>query len=126
MDYVVKGILSGNPQHQICWLLTLRVPLVIVPVCRAHGVRVAYLYVIVKPKNIGREQGGFSDRNKLGAILLLFIVQRFDCCHRVRLVQVLVNFPNALIHCNARGFALISVVHSVIDTNVSPFPTLCG
>jgi hypothetical protein len=45
------------------------------------------------------------------AILLLFTIQRIDCCCRVRLVQVLVKFSNALIHFNAWGFALIPVVH---------------
>ena len=73
-NYVVKGILSGKPQHQICQALKLRVPLIIVPICRAHGVQVAYLYVIVELKHIEREQGGFSDWNKLVAILLLFIL----------------------------------------------------
>jgi hypothetical protein len=91
--------------------LKLRVPLIIIPVCWARGVQVAYLYAIVKPKHIGREQGGFSDQKKLVAILLLFIVQRIDCCHRVCLVKVLVEFLNAFIHFNAQGFALISVVH---------------
>jgi hypothetical protein len=110
-DYVVKGILSGNQQHQTCQALKLRVPLIIVPVCRARGVRVAYLYVIVKPMHIRREQGGSSDWNKLVATPLPFIVQRIDCCHRVCLVQVLVIFLNALIHFNARGLALIPVVH---------------
>ncbi len=108
---MVKDILSGNPQHQICQALKLRVPLIIVPVCRAHGVQVAYLYVIVKPEHIRREQGGFSDWNKLVAVLLLFILQRIDGCCKVCLVQVLIEFLNAFIHFNARGFALIAVVH---------------
>jgi hypothetical protein len=108
---VVKGVLSCNPQYHICRALKLRVPLIIVPVCQAHGVRAAYLYVIVEAKHIGREQGGLSNQNKLVAILLLFIVQRIDCCHRVRIVQVHVKFSNALIHFNARRFALIPVVH---------------
>jgi hypothetical protein len=70
-----------------------------------------HLYVIVEPKHIRREQGGFRNWDKLVAILLLFIVQRIECCHRVRLVQVLINFLNALIHFNAWGFTLIPVVH---------------
>ena len=74
-NYVVKGILSCNPQHHICQALELRVPLIIVPVCQAHGVQAAYLYVIVEPEHIGREQGGFSDWNKLVAVFLLFITE---------------------------------------------------
>ncbi len=35
------------------------------------------MYVIVKAKHIRRERGGFSNWNKLVAILFLFIVQRF-------------------------------------------------
>jgi hypothetical protein len=91
--------------------LKLRVTLVIVPVCQAHGVQVAYLYVIVEAKHMGREQGGFSNQNKLVVVLLLFIVQWIDCCHRVCLVQVFVKILNALIYFNAQGFALIPVVH---------------
>ncbi len=108
---MVKGILSSSLQHHICWALKLRVPLIIIPVCQAHGVQVAYLYVIVEAKHIGREQEGLSNWSKLVAILLLVIVQRIDCCCRVRLVQVLLIFLNALIHFNAQGFALIPVVH---------------
>ncbi len=54
----------------------LGVPLVIVPVCQTLGVRVADLYVIVEAKYIRREGGGFSNWDKLVAILFLFIVQR--------------------------------------------------
>jgi hypothetical protein len=58
--------------------MKFRVPLITVPVCRAHGVQVEYLYVIVEAKHIRREQGGFSDWHKLVAVLLLFIVQSDD------------------------------------------------
>ncbi len=58
---MVKGILSGNPQHHICRALELRVPLIIIPICWAHGVQVAYLDVIVEAEHIGREQEGFSN-----------------------------------------------------------------
>ncbi len=108
---MVKGLLSGNPQHHICWTLELRVPLIIVPVCRTHGVQVVDLYVIVGAKHIGRKRGGVSNWNKLVAVLLLFIVQRVNCCCRVCLVQVLINFLNALIHFNAWRFTLIPVIH---------------
>ncbi len=83
---MVKGILGGNLQHNIPWTLELGVPLVIVPIRRAHGVQVADLYVIVKAEHIGREGGGFSDLDKLVAILFLFVVQWVNCCHRVCLV----------------------------------------
>ncbi len=75
-NYVVKGVLGGNPQHHIHQTLELGVPSVIVPVCWTHGVRVADLYVIVKAKHIGREGGGFSNWDKLVAVLFLSVVQR--------------------------------------------------
>ncbi len=85
-------------------MLELGVPLVIVPVCQAHGAQVADLYVIVKTKHIGREGGGVCDWGKLVAILFLFVVQQVNCCCWVCLVQVLVEFLNALIHFGAWRF----------------------
>ena len=97
--------------HHIRQTLELEIPLVIIPVHQTHGVQVADLYVIVKAEHIGREGGGFSDLDKLVAILFLFVVQWVNCCHRVCLVQVLVEFLNALIHFGAWRFTLIPVIH---------------
>ncbi len=108
---MVKGVLSGNPQHIICPTLELRVSLIIIPVCQAHGVQVTYLYVIVEARHIGKEKGGFSNQDKFLAMLFLFIVHWINCCCRVRLVEVLVEFSIALIHFDAGRFALISVIH---------------
>jgi hypothetical protein len=110
-NYVVKGILGSNPQHHIHLTLEFGVPLVIILICRAHGVQVADLYVIVKAKHIGKEGVGVSDWDKLVANLFLFLLQWVSCCHRVCLVQVLVDFLNALIHFGAWRFPLIPVIH---------------
>ncbi len=81
------------------------------PICRAHGVRVAEWYVIVKTKHIRGEGGEGSNRDKLVSILFLFIVQWVNCFHRVCLVKVLLEFLNALIHFDAWRFTLIPVIH---------------
>ncbi len=75
---MVKGVLGGNLQHRIHWALELRVSLVIVPVCQAHGVQVADLYVIVKTEQIGGESGGVSIWDKLVSILFPFVIQRVN------------------------------------------------
>ncbi len=67
--------------------------------------------MIVEAKHIGREGGRFSNRDKLVAVLFLFVIQRVNCCRRVCLVQVLVKFSNALIHFGAWRFTLIPVIH---------------
>jgi hypothetical protein len=108
---VVKGILCGNPQNHISRALELGVPLVILPVHRAHGVQVANLYVIVKTQHIGGEGVWVNNRDKLVSILFLFVVQRVNCCCGVCLVKVHVEFLNALVHFGAWRFALIPVIH---------------
>ncbi len=108
---MVIGILGDNPQHHIHRTLELEVPLVIVPVCRAHGVQVAYLYVIVKAKHIQKEGGGVCDQDKLVAILFRFVVQQINCCCGVCLVHVLVELSNVLIHFGDWRFTLIPVIH---------------
>ncbi len=108
---MVKGVLGGNPQHHIRWALELGVPLVILPICWAHGVQVAHLYVIVKTKHIGGEGGWVSNWDKLVSILFLFFTQWINCCCRVCLVKVLIEFSNALIHFGAWRFTLIPVIH---------------
>jgi hypothetical protein len=113
----------GNPQHHIRWTLELGVPLVIVPVCWAHGVQVADLYVIVKTKHIGGEGGGVSSWGKLVSILFLFVVQWVNNCHGDCLVKVLVEFLNALIHFGAWRFTLIPVIHCHRH-KFSPLPPL--
>ncbi len=72
---MVKGLLGGSLQCHIHQTLELGIPLVIVPVCRAHGVQVADLYVIVKTKHIGREGDEVSNQDKLVRILFVFSVQ---------------------------------------------------
>ncbi len=108
---MVKGILGGNLQHHISQALELGVPLVILPISRAHGLQVADLYAFVKPQHVGREGAGVGNWDKLVSILFLFIVQRIYCHHWVCLMMVLIGFLNALIHFDAWRFTLISVVH---------------
>ncbi len=98
---MVKGILGSNPQHHIHRMLELGVPLIIVPFCQAHGVQVADLYVIVKVEHIRGEGGSISDWENLVGIIYLFVIQQVNCCCRVCIVQVLVEFSNALIHFGA-------------------------
>ncbi len=87
---MVKGVLGGNPQHNISWELELGIPLVILPFSQAHGVQDADLYVIVKPQHVRRESGRVRNWDKLVNILFLSVVQRINCCCWVCLVKVLV------------------------------------
>ncbi len=76
-----------------------------------YKLQVADLYVIVKTKHIRGEGGKVSNWDKLVSILFLFIVQQVNCCHRVCLAKVLLEFSNVLIHFDAWRFTLIPVIH---------------
>ncbi len=107
---MVKGV-GGNPQHHMSQALKLGVPLVILLICWAHGVQVTDLFVIMKTQHIGQEGSGLSNWEKLMSILFLFVVQRVNCCHRVCLVKVLLEFLNAFIHFGVWGFTLIPIIN---------------